>query len=139
MKGVLKYISPILLAACITASGNQMPLSQAEGINEEIQIQPRMEYISMYGTELSISSSGLASVTGFVRGKSGVSSAYVKVTLQKSVSGKWVNVKSWEDSSSSRSATVAKTYQVSRGTYRTVATLKANTESKTAVSANRTY
>lgn len=35
------------------------------------QIQPRMDYISSYGTELTISDSGEASVTGFVREKKG--------------------------------------------------------------------
>lgn len=61
-----------------------------------VQIEPRMTSISTYSTELSISSDGVASISGFVRGKSGVTSTYVEVTLQKSVSGGWVDVVSWE-------------------------------------------
>ena len=98
-----------------------------------------MDYISSYGTELTISDSGEASVTGFVRGKKGVTNAYVKVTLQKKVSGLWVYVQSWESSGSGRNATIAETYSVSRGTYRVVASIKAGTESKSPISAERTY
>lgn len=98
-----------------------------------------MTYIYSYSTELSISSDGVATVTGMIRGKSGVTSTYVEVTLQKSESGKWVDVESWEDSSSTRSVTVVETYQVSRGTYRVTMTCSANGETKTATSAERTY
>ena len=74
-----------------------------------------------------------------VRGKSGVTSTYVKVTLQKSESGSWKDVKSWEDSNNTRSTTIAETYQVSKGEYRVTMTCSANTETKTATSASRTY
>lgn len=63
----------------------------------------------------------------------------VKVTLQKKVSGSWVYVQSWESSGSGRNATIAETYSVSRGTYRVVALIKAGTESKSPISAERTY
>lgn len=98
-----------------------------------------MANISTYSTELTISGSGAASVTGFVRGKLGVANTYVKVTLQKKVSSEWVDVKSWEVSSGTRSATIAETYQVSRGTYRVTMTCSADGESKAATSAERTY
>lgn len=51
-----------------------------------------MTYILTYGTQLSISDTGIASVKGEVKGKSGVTSAYVKVILQKYESGKWEEV-----------------------------------------------
>lgn len=102
-------------------------------------VEPRMTYIFSYSTELSISSNGVATITGMVRGKSGVTSTYVKVTLQKSESGEWLDVESWEDSSDTRSVTIAETYQVSRGTYRVVMTCSANSETKTITSAERTY
>ena len=88
---------------------------------------------------MTISDSREASVTGFVRGKKGVTNAYVKVTLQKKVSGSWVYVQSWESSGSGRNPTIAETYSVSRGTYRVVALIKAGTESKSPISAERTY
>lgn len=97
-----------------------------------------MASISTYSTELTINN-GVASVTGFVRGKSGVTSTYVKVILQKKVSGDWIDVESWEDSSATRSITIAETYPVSKGTYRVVMTCSADEETKTAISAERTY
>ena len=48
-------------------------------------------------------------------------------------------VQSWESSGSGRNATIAETYSVSRGTYRVVALIKAGTESKSPISAERTY
>lgn len=103
------------------------------------QIEPRMDSIYTYGTELSISSDGVASISGFVRGKSGVNSTHVKVTLQKKVSGEWADVESWEESNDTRSTSIAETYQVSHGTYRVVMTCSADDETETATSAERTY
>lgn len=98
-------------------------------------MEPRTTSISVYSTELSISSDGIASISGFVRGKLGITSTYVEVTLQKSVSGTWVDVESWENSSDTRSTSVAETYLVSRGTYRVTMTCSADRETKTATSA----
>ena len=92
-----------------------------------VQIDSRMTSISTYSTELSIFS---ASITGFVRGKTGVTSTYVKVTPQKKVSGVWIDVESWEDSSNTRSTTITETYQISRGTYRVSMTCSADGETK---------
>lgn len=103
------------------------------------RIDPRMTYIAGYSTELVISDTGVATITGQVRGKTGVTQAYVNVTLQKLVLGKWIDVEDWEDSRSGRNAFVSETYQVNRGTYRVVMTCSANTETKTATSAQRTY
>lgn len=129
-----------LVAICICAvCVGIIPITAHAMEVSDKQIQPRMDYISSYGTELTISDSGEASVTGFVRGKKGVTNAYVKVTLQKKVSGSWVYVQSWESSGSGRNATIAETYSVSRGTYRVVALIKAGTESKSPISAERTY
>lgn len=57
----------------------------------------------------------------------------------KKVSGSWTNVQSWETSGSGRNASVIETYAVSKGTYRVVASIKAGTENKAPVSAERTY
>lgn len=128
-----------VLCAYMLLSGLAFPASvSAQEISAQA-VEPRMTSISSYGTELSISSDGVASVTGMVRGKSGVTSTYVKVTLQRSESGRWVDVKSWECSKSSRSASVSETFQVSRGTYRVAMTCRADEETKTATSAERTY
>ena len=111
--------------------------SQAKEANA--RIEPRIAKIYTYSTELSISGGGVASISGFVRGKSGVTSTYVKVTLQKSVSGEWVDVESWEESNDTRSTSVTETYQVSHGTHRVIMTCSADGETETATSAERTY
>ena len=123
---------------CVLLCGLILPIP-VHARELDVQMEPRMASISVYGTELSISSDGTASISGFVRGKLGVTSTYVEVTLQKSVSGTWVDVESWENSSDTSSTSVAETYQVSRGTYRVAMTCSADGETKTATSAERTY
>ncbi len=127
-----------MAAICMLLCGLVLPLS-VHAKEANAQLMSKMTNISTYSTELSISSDGIASASGFVNGKSGVTSTYVKVTLQKSVSGKWVDVESWEASSDTRSTFVAETYQVSRGTYRVTMICSADGETKAATSAERTY
>lgn len=138
MKRTKKLCKAVVLCMCLLVSGMVNPIiSYAQGM--ETQVEPRMTYISTYSTDLSISNTGLATITGQVRGKTGVTSTYVKVTLQKYVSGNWVDVKGWEDSQSGRSAFVSETYQITKGTYRVVMTCSANTETKSLTSAEKTY
>lgn len=132
-----KICRTAVICICMLFCGLALPVS-AHTEEANIQIEPRMTSINAYHTELSISSAGVASISGYVRGKSGVTSAYVEVTLQKKVSGEWIDVESWEDSGT-RNASVAETYSVSRGTYRVVMTCSADEETKTATSAERTY
>ena len=127
-----------VMCVCLILGVIFMPVtSNAHGLNA--QVAPRMAYIQSYKLELSINSSGLASITAFVTGKADVTSTYVTATLQKYVSGRWENVKIWEDSKNGIRASVVETYQVARGTYRIVMNCGANTEHKSAVSAERTY
>ncbi len=138
MKKCKRSIFTLLLALCLVFGGMSFPI--IVNAEDTVSVEPRMTYISSYTTTLSISDTGAASVTGMVRGKSGVTSSYVKCTLQMSVGGGWVDVKSWEHSSSTPNATVAEVYQLSsRGTYRVYMECRANTEEKTGTSAYRTY
>ena len=127
MQKLAQKLIGIVLCTCMLVNGTGLTMAvcakEAEG-----QIDARMTYISSYNVWLSISGDGIASISGSVNGKPGVTHAYVKVTLQKSVSGTWQNVESWEDSSDSRDALVDITYQVSKGTYRAVMTCSANDE-----------
>lgn len=102
-------------------------------------MESRMTYIISYSADLYISNSGEASITGYVRGKGDVTSTYVSATLQRKSGNYWIDVESWEDSSTERNLSVVETYSVSRGTYRLVVTVTANTETKTAISDERTY
>lgn len=127
-----------MAVVCILLCG-LVPPDSVHARETDVQMESRMTNISVYSTELSISSDGIASISGFVRGKTDVTNTYVKVTLQKRVSGIWVDVESWESSSDTRIASVAETYEVSRGTYRVTMTCSADGENKTATSAERTY
>lgn len=102
-------------------------------------MEPRMTYIISYSADLYISDSGEASITGYVRGKGDVTSTSVSATLQKKSGSYWIDVESWDDSGTGRNLSVVETYSVSRGTYRLVVTVTANTETKTAISDERTY
>lgn len=133
-----KIIIVMSLTICILFGGMSIPIT-VQAVERE-KVESRMTYISSYSTNLSISSTGLATISGKVRGKTGVTSTYVKCTLQMSIGGGWVNVKTWEASSGTIAATIAEDYQLSsRGTYRVYMECRANTEEKTGTSAYRTY
>ncbi len=138
MRGHTKFVGALVLCMCVLFQSFSLPI--IVHAQEKEESQPWMTYISSYSCELTIAEGGVAHVSGVVRGKSGVTSAYVKCTLQMSIGGGWVDVISWQDSRNERDATVAQTYQLSsRGTYRVYMECRANTEEKTATSAYRTY
>lgn len=138
-----KIILTVVMCMCILAGGMFVPsIVKAEENTEMVELSQgvsRMAYIATYTTTLSISDTGVASVTGLVRGKSGTTSTYVKCILQRDVSGSWKDVKTWEATGNS-GATIAETYQLfSHGTYRVYMECAANDEVKTDTSAYRTY
>ncbi len=138
MQKLARKIAGIVIGVCMLSYGVKSPMAVCAEVANG-QIETRMTYIASYNVGLFIADNGIASISGSVSGKSGVTQTFVKVTLQKSVSGGWEDVESWEDSSDSRSAFVNTTYQVSRGTYRTVMTCSANGETKSQTSVTRTY
>lgn len=139
MRIIQKKCTILVVCMCLLFCGTISPIKVfAKEVIIPV-VNPRMAYIYSYSTDISISNDGVATITGMVRGKAGVTSTYVKVTLQKKESENWKDVKSWEDSSNTRSATIAETYQVSKGKYRVTMTCSANNETKTATSAERTY
>lgn len=137
--GKIRIVTSLLLICVgVLCGGYFSPLTvhaEETGVAES-----RMTYITTYTTDLGISDTGVASIIGIVRGKAGVTSTYVKCTLQMSIGGGWVDVKTWEVSSTTNGATISETYQLSsRGTYRVYMECRANTEEKTGTSAYRTY
>lgn len=137
MKKIRISFYAIVLSLCVIFGTSAVPVVVHA---EDTVVDSRMTYILSYTTDLSITSTGVATITGNVRGKSGVTSTYIKCTLQMSVGGGWVDVKSWEASNTSPGSTISETYQLSsRGTYRVDMVCRANTEEKTGTSAYRTY
>jgi hypothetical protein len=84
----------------------------------ESEMSVKYTYINQASTSLSISSSGTATVYGFVQKTPAGKSIYLSSTLQRNSNGTWSNIKSWSASSTSSSASILETYQVSSGTYR---------------------
>lgn len=102
-------------------------------------VQPMAVYISGSDADLLISDNGVARVQAFVRGKSGTTSTYVQAVLQVKSGTTWLSTKSWAKTSSSAYVSINETYPVPKGTYRVVATVKADTESRTITTASKTY
>ena len=75
-------------------------------------------YINQASTSLSISAGGTATVYGFVQKTPAGKYIYLSSTLQRNSNGTWSDVTSWSASSTSSSASILETYQVSKGTYR---------------------
>lgn len=138
---VKKRIRNIILCFCLFCLVCTPITTHAAELAPETSTGTRMAYILSYNTDLTISNTGSANVTGYVRGKSGVNNAYVSVSLQKFVSvyDSWKTVKSWQDDSGSRNASVSESYSVGTGTYRLATYVRAGTESKMIYSENRKY
>jgi len=75
-------------------------------------------YINQASTSLTISASGTATVYGYVQRTPAGKNIFLTSTLQRFSNGSWSNVRSWSGSSTSSSATILETHQVTRGTYR---------------------
>lgn len=105
----------------------------------EAKAQTFTVYISESDAKLEISDQGVAKVSTYVRGKTGTTSTSVQVTLQVKSGSTWLSTKTWAKTSGSSYASVNEIYSVPKGTYRVVATVKANTESKTITTASKTY
>ncbi len=127
----LKKLGILLTLTCILVVSMGMTVVQAN--------QARTVSIASQDVSLSISSNGVATVGARVMGKVGVTSTSVVATLQRETSSGWEDVATWEDSNASRRTTISETYQVSRGTYRVVATVTADGESATITSTIETY
>lgn len=84
----------------------------------ESDVSIQYVYINQASTSLSISAGGTATVYGFVQKTPAGKSIYLSSTLQRNYNGTWSDVTSWSASSTSSSASILETYQVSSGTYR---------------------
>lgn len=113
-----------LLSAALTAllviSALTPTVSAAGDTNAapESVVSVQYVYINQASTSLTISASGTATVYGYVQKTPAGKNIYLTSTLQRYSNGSWTDVKSWSKSSSSSSASILETYQVSSGTYR---------------------
>lgn len=138
MKKFKLLIMGVVLSISILFGGLSLPMvCHAADVN---QVQPRLINLYTYSTDITISDNGNASIYGYATCKTDVSNLAITVTLQISISGRWIDVKTWSASTSDDYLTVADTYQLtSRGTYRVVMDVTADSEEKQAISAYRTF
>jgi len=115
-----KKLLSVALTALLVISALAPTASAAEDTNAapESMVSIQYVYINQASTSLTISSSGRATVYGYVQKTPAGKSIYLTSTLQRYSNGSWSNVKSWSKSSTSSSASILETYKVSRGTYR---------------------
>ena len=138
MKKFRVFIVGLVLGISVLFSGMSAPMV-CHAVDSN-QMQTRLLNLYSYSTDVTITDSGVANIYGIATCKTDVSNLSITVTLQMSVSGRWVNVKTWSASTSKDYLTVADTYQLtSRGTYRVVMDVTADSEEKQAISAYRTF
>lgn len=115
-KRFLSAALSVLLLMTVSAPG-ALAMGETSAATES-EMSVMYTYINQAGTSLSISSSGTATVYGYVQKTPAGKNIYLTSTLQRYSNGSWSNVKSWSKSSTSSSVSILETYQVSSGTYR---------------------
>lgn len=134
MKLFLKRMVMIIICA-VVLFGSKIESVQAQSVGA---ISPR--YVSLVDCWTTLSFSGeTASVLAKVQGKDGTSNVSMVAVLQRQRGSSWVNVKTWEKSSASKSVRLQEVYPISSGTYRVMLTGTADGESTTVYSAVVTY
>lgn len=78
-------------------------------------IQPRFTLMANPTSQLTISSTGKATIKGTVYGVSGVTKIATVATLQQYSNGKWAGVKNFSNSSSLSNLSFTDTYTVTKG------------------------
>jgi len=124
IKGGINMLMRKLLTAALSVLLVTFALTPTALATEETSATPESDvsiqyvYINQASTSLTISASGTATVYGYVQKTPAGKNIYLTSTLQRYSNGSWTDVKSWSKSSSSSSASILETYQVSSGTYR---------------------
>ncbi|MCC0785094.1 hypothetical protein IR152_19030 [Clostridioides sp. ES-S-0108-01] len=103
------------------------------------EISPFSVYILNGRCNLSFSN-GKANVNASVVGKSGVTKTSIVTKLQELKGGSWVNLKTSTKKTGGKTCSVLNSYSVTKGyTYRAVAIITAENESKTLISTSQKY
>lgn len=132
-----KEIRKGIAAVCMGLAVLSAP-SSAVMANVPEQIQPMAEYIRSYEASLNISSNGVATVKASVT-PSGNYNTSVSAKLQRRTTNGWEDVRTWSASGKGGRTSVYETCDVSKGTYRVYAIVKAGSETRYPISATRTY
>ena len=94
--------------------------------DNRIIISPMYTYISQAKAQISINSSGKATVETYLSGNSKVTSTKATIRLQQYKGGNWTTIKTWNERNNSRILDFDDTYTVSSGyEYRVQSTVTA--------------
>lgn len=114
-----RFLSAALgMLLLLTVSAPTVLAAGEANVAPESKVSIQYVYINQASTSLTISSSGTATVYGYVQKTPTGKNIYLTSALQRYSNGSWSNVKSWSKSSTSSSASILETYQVTSGTYR---------------------
>ena len=132
-KKLLSLSLCLVLLLCSASVINVQATANDPSAAEEAPVISRLAYTKNTRTSLSISSSGVATLTAEFTGYSGTTTKVViALTLEKqNTNGSWYTVISWQSTYNSYSATMIKTYNVSSGLYRAKAVYTAYSGSST--------
>ena len=135
MKRFWKRVVMILM--CVVAvSFYKVSYVQAQSVTVAT---PRYISISKCNATLTLAGEADVYVKGEVIGVSGTSKTSIVAVLQRQRGGSWVDVKTWEKSSASKSVSLQENYPISSGTYRVLLTGTADSESTTVYSSTLNY
>ena len=141
MKRLLSAVFGVLLL--LTLSEPAVLAMEEPRTAPEPEISVMYTYVNQANTSLSISSSGTATIYGFVQRTPAGKYIYLSSTLQRKINEAWSGVTGWSESSTSSSTSILETYQVSSGTYRVktyyYVSGDSGYESRTIYSKNLTY
>ena len=114
-----RFLSAVVSALFLFIALTPAALAAREAsATPESMVSIQYVYINQASTSLTISASGTATVYGYVQRTPAGKNIFLMSTLQRFSNGSWSNVRSWSRSSTSSSATILETHQVTRGTYR---------------------
>lgn len=115
---ILKKKSGLIwgLAIVIVCIGMNTPILAYEDIQTNLEENQDARYNNIYKISSSLTKSGSnAVISSSVRGQNGVTKTSVTSTLQRKVSGKWVNVTSWTNTQSKILSSLNKTTPITKG------------------------
>ncbi len=135
MKQFVKGMMLILMCA-IVVSLVKVSDAQAKSVNG---VSPRFTSISECNVTLTLNGEAEVAISGKVLGVYGTANTSLSAVLQRQRGSSWVNVKTWEKSSASKSVRLQEVYPISSGTYRVMLIGTADGESTTVYSAVVTY
>lgn len=117
-KDVLLFLlSGLMIAACTSAYANTAPPLEQSNAYKEVGIES-FQYLMDFGCDITSSSGGYVTITGYTKAYSSVDYIKVRLYLQRWDGTKWVDLGSWIfEKNNTSNVEGIKNLQVSKGYY----------------------